>query len=87
MHEASLMRDLMRRIDSVVAREGAARVTSVRVRLGALSHFSADHFAEHFVAAAAGGPAADARLSVTASGDISDPSAGDVVLESIDVAD
>ena len=81
------MRGLLRRIDAIVAHEGAARVTSVRVRLGALSHFSPAHFAEHFVAAAAGGPAAGAELLVTAGEDASDPYAADIVLESIDVAD
>lgn len=87
MHEASIMRGLMRRIGAIAEREGAARVTKVRVRLGALSHFSPEHFAEHFAAAAAGGPAAGAELAVTASSDTTDPAAADVVLESVDVAD
>ncbi len=87
MHEASLMRDLMRRIDLVARQEGVARVTAVRVRLGALSHFSAAHFKEHFAAAAAGGPAAGAHLTVTASEDRGDPHAAEVTLESLDVAD
>jgi len=87
MHEASLMRDLMRQIDAIAAREGAVRVTAVRVRLGALSHVSPGHFAEHFAVAAAGGRAACARLTVTAAEDTADPRAGEVVLESVDVAD
>ena len=47
MHEASLMVALMRNIDAVAAQEGADRVTAVRVRLGALSHMTPDHFRVH----------------------------------------
>ena len=48
MHEASLMKNLMRRLDEIASAENAKRITGVSVWLGALSHMSASHFAEHF---------------------------------------
>ena len=48
MHERKLMDDLMGKIDSEARDAGATRVTAVRVRLGALSHFTEAHFREHF---------------------------------------
>ena len=85
MHEASLMRGLMRRIDEVALAEGAARVTGISVWLGALSHMSEDHFAEHFAQASAGTVAEGAALSVTLSDDEGDPRAGDILLESVEI--
>ncbi|MCW5746026.1 MAG: hydrogenase maturation nickel metallochaperone HypA [Alphaproteobacteria bacterium] len=85
MHEASLMRGLMRRIESVAAAEGARRVVRVAVRLGALSHFSPEHFREHFVQAAAGTIARDAKVDISVSRDTRDPTAQDVVLEDIEI--
>ena len=54
MHERALMEDLLRKIEAEVDGAGGGRVTRVRVRLGALSHFSVEHFREHFTAAARG---------------------------------
>ena len=48
MHERALMRDLVARIEATAQAEGATRVTRVTVQLGALSHFTPDHFREHF---------------------------------------
>ena len=87
MHEAGLMRGLMRRIEAVAAAEGGGRVVGVRVWLGALSHFSPEHFAEHFTEAAAGTRAEGARLTCTLSDDTAHPAAQDVLLESIEVED
>jgi hydrogenase nickel incorporation protein HypA/HybF len=85
MHEASLMTGLMRRIADIAAAEGAPRVTRVAVWLGALSHFSTEHFAEHFAAASRGTPAEGAVLAVTESRDIEDARAQEVVIESVEV--
>ena len=54
MHEQALMDDLMTKIIAVSDAEGGAAVTGVRVWLGALSHFTPDHFREHFEDAARG---------------------------------
>jgi hydrogenase nickel incorporation protein HypA/HybF len=85
MHDHAVMADLMRRIDEIVAAERAIRVARVEVWLGALSHMTPDHFAEHFTEAAAGGPAAGAALDITASDDIHDPHASGIVLRGIEV--
>jgi len=62
MHEFSLINDLMRKIDAIAREQGARRVVGVKVRVGALSHFSPDHFREHFEAAAIGTIAETAML-------------------------
>jgi hydrogenase nickel incorporation protein HypA/HybF len=85
MHEASLMRGLMQKIGEVAANEGASRVVAVEVWLGALSHMSATHFAEHFAQASAGTMAEGARLDVTVSTDTAHPNAQDILLVSVEV--
>lgn len=82
MHEHALMRDLMREIERA---SGGSRVTRVRVRLGALSHFSDEHFREHFVDASRGTCAEGAEVVSTLDPDTTSPAAQGVVLESIDV--
>lgn len=73
MHEQSLMRDVMRKLDEVAAENGASRITRVRVRFGPLSHFTPEHFREHFVDAARGtiaeGAEVDARLDEALTGE------------------
>lgn len=85
MHEASLMRSLMGKIESLAAAEGASRVASVRVWLGALSHMSAAHFQEHFEQASKATVAEGASLEIEESTDIDDPNAQSLVLRSIEV--
>ena len=85
MHEMSLMKGLLVRLERLARESGARRIVRVRVRLGALSHFSPDHFREHFEIAARGTPAEGAALEIETMTDPSDPRAQDVVLESADV--
>jgi len=85
MHEASLMRDLMRRVETAAREAEAARVVSVDVWLGALSHFSPAHFREHFEQAAAGTVAEGARVSVVVDEDVHHPDAQGVVLRSVEL--
>lgn len=85
MHEMSLMADLMRKLDAIAREQGARRIKRVGVTLGALSHMSAEHFREHFEAAARGSAGEGAELDVTVSGDVEDPRAQDILLESVDV--
>ena len=42
MHERALMDDLVRKVVAVAEAEGASSVSRIRVRLGALSHFTAE---------------------------------------------
>jgi hydrogenase nickel incorporation protein HypA/HybF len=85
MHEQALMKDVMREIEEVALAGGAVRVTRIGVRLGALSHFSPEHFREHFVDASRDTIAEGAEVDAVVEQDIADPRAGDVVLERIEV--
>jgi hydrogenase nickel incorporation protein HypA/HybF len=79
------MRDVMGRIEAVARAEGATRVTRVSVRLGALSHFTPAHFREHFEDAARGTVAEGATVDAATDGDVANPLAREVVLESVEV--
>ena len=85
MHEKAVMNDLMRTIESQARAEDARRVTRIRVRLGALSHFSPAHFREHFEDASRGTVAEGAEVIAEVRVDPTEPEAQGVVLESIDV--
>jgi hydrogenase nickel incorporation protein HypA/HybF len=85
MHERALMTDLMREIEGVARADGATRVTRVSVRLGALSHFTEDHFREHFADASRGTLAEGAVVDAALGDDLDDPRAAGVVLESVEV--
>lgn len=85
MHEHALMADLIGRIVKTAAAEQARKVTAVSVRLGALTHLTPAHFAEHFARAAAGTIAAGAVVHAVASDDIDDPRAADVILSDVEV--
>ena len=85
MHELSLMADLLKKIDELAIEQHADRVVGVKVKLGALAHISADHFRGHFVDGTKGTRAEGARLEVVVSEDTNDPSAQNIVLDSIEV--
>lgn len=85
MHEQALMNDLMRKIEAEARSEGGRHVTRIRVRLGALSHFTADHFREHFVDASRGTVAEGAAVEVELAADPTEQNAQGVVLESIEL--
>jgi hydrogenase nickel incorporation protein HypA/HybF len=85
MHEHALMSDIMREILKTAKAENARAVTGVSVWLGALSHVTPQHFAEHFTDAAAGTIAAGATITATHSTDIHHPHAAGVMIEGIEV--
>lgn len=85
MHEMSLIRDLLRKINTIAAEQKATRVVSVGVRIGALAHISADHFREHFVDGVRGSIAERARLDVEMNEDTADPQAQSILLTRIEV--
>jgi hydrogenase nickel incorporation protein HypA/HybF len=85
VHEKAVMDDLMRTIELQARAEDARRVTRIRVRLGALSHFSPAHFREHFEDASRGTLAEGAEVVAELRVDPTEPEAQGVVLESIDV--
>jgi hydrogenase nickel incorporation protein HypA/HybF len=79
------MNDLIGRIVELAHAERASGVTRVDVRLGALSHFTPEHFREHFADAAEGTIAAGATVHAEPSSDATEPHAAGVVLESIEL--
>jgi hydrogenase nickel incorporation protein HypA/HybF len=85
VHERTLMRDVMSRIEEIARDEGATRITRVDVRLGALSHFTPSHFREHFEDASRGTVAEGALVVATVVDDTRDAHASDVVVESVEV--
>lgn len=85
MHEQSLMDDLMRKILQLAEAQHAKKITKIRVKLGALSHMSPEHFQEHFSISAQDTIAQDAKIEAEESQDIHDPHAMTVLLKSIDV--
>ena len=85
MHERALMDDVMRKVDAVAQENGAIRVTRIGVRLGVLSHFTPEHFREHFADASRGTLAEGAAVDAVVETDLSDPDAAGVVLESVEV--
>lgn len=85
MHEQALMNDLMRKLEAEARSEGGRHVTSIRVRLGALSHFTADHFREHFADASRGTIAEGAAVEVELATNPTEAHADGVVLESIEL--
>jgi hydrogenase nickel incorporation protein HypA/HybF len=87
MHEASLIKDLMRKIEGVAREHNASQVLGICVRLGALSHLSADHFREHFEVASRGTVAEGARLNIEVLTDMNDPHAQEILLESVEIAE
>jgi len=84
VHEQALLKDLVREIESVAAREGARRVVAVSVRVGPMSHMTPAHFVEHFVDATRGTVAEGARCDVEEI-DEHDPLAQSIVLDSIEL--
>ena len=87
MHERSLIRDLIRKIDVVAQAQGARRVTGVAIKLGALSHISPEHLREHFMHGMSGTIADGARLDIEMMTETADPYAQEIILDSIDVED
>jgi len=85
VHERALMTDVMRRIEEVADAQGAGRVVGVGVRLGALSHFTPEHFREHFVDASRGTVAEGAAVVAVVDDDVASERARDVILETVEV--
>ncbi len=86
MHEFSLMADLFRKIENISQDNGRKKIVGVKVKLGALSHITPDHFSEHFVEFSKGTPAEGAKLDVVQLEDQSDLNAQDILLDSVEVA-
>lgn len=85
MHEFSLMNDLLKKILKIAEEQNARKIIRVKVNLGALSHISKNHFLEHFKEGIKGTIIESAEIVVEVKTDIKDPSAQDIILESVEV--
>jgi hydrogenase nickel incorporation protein HypA/HybF len=85
MHEHALIVDVTRKLEQTAVEAGADRVTRVVVHLGALSHFTPEHFHEHFVDATRGTVAEGAEVVTRLDTDITAPDAADVMVESVEL--
>ena len=85
MHGRALIRDVVAKVEAVARAEGATRVTRVGVRLGALSHFTPEHFRDHFADASRGTAAEHAAVDAVVADDPAAPDAQDVVVETVEV--
>lgn len=85
MHERALMTDVVRKIEEVTRLGGATRVVRVGVRLGALSHFTPEHFQEHFEDASRGTIAEGAGVDAVLDEDVTAEHARDVVLDCVEI--
>jgi hydrogenase nickel incorporation protein HypA/HybF len=85
-HELATIRDLVAKVEQVALENDATRVVRIKVKLGALSHFTPEHFAEHWVDAATGTIAEDCQIEAELSDDLTDPNAQGVVLEDVEIA-
>jgi hydrogenase nickel incorporation protein HypA/HybF len=85
VHEKHLTEALVRELEALAGAEGGRRVTRIRVRLGALSHFTPDSFREHFAAAAAGTLVEGAEVQAELGDDPTAPGAQDVLLETVEL--
>jgi hydrogenase nickel incorporation protein HypA/HybF len=85
VHEKHLTEDLVRELERIAVAEGGRRVTRIQVRLGALSHFTPEHFREHFDDAAAGSLAEGAAVDAVLAADPTAPDAQGVLLETVEL--
>lgn len=86
MHERALMRDLLRKVLVVAEAEHATSVARIHVRLGGLSHFTPEHFREHWEHASRGTLAEGAEVEARMDDDLTGTAAQGVLLESVEVA-
>lgn len=84
-HELSLIKDLLRKIESIAKEHDSKKVIGVSLKLGALAHISAGHLREHFEEAVSGTALQGVQLDITVSKNETDPHAQDIMLESVEV--
>ncbi len=85
MHEASLINDLIQKINTIMIEKDGKRAVAIKVKLGALSHISSEHLKEHFEIASKHTSSEGAKLECEVSEDLSDPLAQEILLESVEI--
>lgn len=85
MHEEAMLRDVVRKAEEVARAEGPARVTRVRLWVGARSHLGGPELKERWANAVHGTALSGAEVEVETSSDGDDANAERVILRSLDV--
>jgi len=85
MHEYSLLKDIIEKIETIAQEYETDHILGVKVRLGALSQISAEHLKLHFDEAAKGTVAEGANLEIEQLTDKTDPYAQDIMLDSVEI--
>ena len=85
MHESLSLPICSGKIEAVSQENDNAKVLRVKVKLGALSHISPDHFREHFEHGVKNTLIEGAKLDIEVLKDINDPCAQEIILDSIEV--
>ena len=85
MHESSLIPDLMEKILSVARDNGAQKIATVDLRIGALAAIAPDHLRDHFIEASRGCEAEGAELRIVVDEDLLSPHAHTVLLEAVEI--
>lgn len=80
MHESGVIEDLMKAVEDAARKNGAQKVTSIKLKIGALAGIEPDHLREHFEIAAVGTMAEGAELEIETT---EEP--GGITLQSMDI--
>lgn len=85
MHEMSLFKDLMHKVEALSTEHAGKKIVKMKIRLGALSHLSPAHFRYHFDALAKGSAAEHAALEIEEGSDQDAPDAQSVTLLTVEL--
>lgn len=85
MHESSLMKGLIRKVEEIAREQNANRITRIRITLGPLANISPAHLREHFVMSSRGTIAEEAELDISSANDLSSSVVNDVILQSVEL--
>lgn len=87
MHEAGMMRHVLRMVEEQRAAAGGGRVVSITLRVGALAAADPEHLRAHFVEEARGTIAEGAIVHFVVATDIFDGNAQDILLEELEITE
>lgn len=85
MHEMSLFKDILHKIEAVSKDNEGKKIVKLSVKIGALAHLSASHFLEHFATFSIGTAAEGADVDIEVDENENDPLAQEVILKSVEV--
>jgi hydrogenase nickel incorporation protein HypA/HybF len=85
MHEMSLFKDILKKIESISRDNEGKKIVNISVKIGALSHLSASHFLDHFSTFSIGTAAEGADVDIVVDENENDPYAQEVILQSVEV--